>query len=227
VCDHAGVRACARPHPPGTPVACRRQLGVVPMPVFPKRSGTSQPTKCTALAMPQAKSEAGRGLRVHTRPAGADRDAATTPTSSRGLALVRRRSTSSVAHRPGDEAIAASLDLRRSSDPAPRSVKHGMVRQAGREHECRVLVETGTYLGDMLVATDRYFDRHVPIELGEELWQRALLRLAPIGRNERVPGTSTLAVESDFASLLVEKQAPSQAALEECEVAVGCLRTGG
>jgi hypothetical protein len=85
--------------------------------------------------------------------------------------------------------------------PPPGPVKHWMVRQAGREHECRVLVETGTYLGDMLLANHRYFDRLVSIELGEELWQRASLRLAHIPHATVLHGDSTAQLSEVVATL--------------------------
>jgi hypothetical protein len=61
--------------------------------------------------------------------------------------------------------------------PAPEQVKQLLVRQAGEDYGCRVLVETGTFEGDMLLANRHHFARLVSIELSEELWRRASRRL--------------------------------------------------
>lgn len=85
--------------------------------------------------------------------------------------------------------------------PPPGAVKQRAVREAGRAHGCRVLVETGTYLGDMLLANHRHFDRLVSIELGEDLWQQARVRLAGLHNVTLLQGDSATRLREVVASL--------------------------
>ena len=64
--------------------------------------------------------------------------------------------------------------------PAPPEAKQLIVRRTAQEHGCRVLVETGTYSGDMLVANLRQFSRLVSIELDDDLWKRATTLLGGV-----------------------------------------------
>jgi hypothetical protein len=65
--------------------------------------------------------------------------------------------------------------------PPPPEVKQLIVRRVAAEHSCKVLVETGTYLGEMMAANHDHFSRLVSIELSPELWRAAqtTLRGAP------------------------------------------------
>lgn len=85
--------------------------------------------------------------------------------------------------------------------PPPGPVKQWMVRQAGRECQSRVLVETGTYFGDMLIANHRHFDRLVSIELGEELWKNASQRVAGFAHVTVVHGDSAARLREIVATL--------------------------
>lgn len=60
--------------------------------------------------------------------------------------------------------------------PVPHSVKEARLREAGRRLRLRVLVETGTYLGDMVWALRRDFDEIHSIELDPALHERARAR---------------------------------------------------
>lgn len=62
--------------------------------------------------------------------------------------------------------------------PAPHPVKRAMVRRYARRHGCRVLVESGTFEGDMVEGVRRSFDRVISIELDEDLARRARARFA-------------------------------------------------
>jgi predicted O-methyltransferase YrrM len=55
-------------------------------------------------------------------------------------------------------------------------VKRATVRAYARRFGARTLVETGTYLGDMVEAMKDEFDRIYSIELGEELYRKACQR---------------------------------------------------
>jgi hypothetical protein len=60
--------------------------------------------------------------------------------------------------------------------PPPPIVKQRQVREFGRRFGLRVLVETGTYTGDMLAATAANFERLHSIELSEMLQRKAAER---------------------------------------------------
>lgn len=61
---------------------------------------------------------------------------------------------------------------------APHRVKQGLVRSYARKHNCRVLVETGTYLGGMVYAMRHDFDRIFTIEVDDALARMARRRFA-------------------------------------------------
>lgn len=73
-----------------------------------------------------------------------------------------------------------------------------------RRFGCRVLVETGTYLGDTVEATRRHFDRVHSIELDEELYRRAELRFRGCGNVFLHQGDSA-EILSDVASRFDER----------------------
>ena len=58
--------------------------------------------------------------------------------------------------------------------PASPSVKRAMLRRTAQEHGLRVLIETGTFRGDTVMALRRDFDRIVSVELSPELHARAV-----------------------------------------------------
>ena len=57
--------------------------------------------------------------------------------------------------------------------PPPHSVKQMTVKAYARIHGVTVLIETGTYLGEMVSAMKHVFNRVYSIELGDELYQKA------------------------------------------------------
>src|ERR1700680_76381 len=57
--------------------------------------------------------------------------------------------------------------------PPPHVIKRRTVLSYGRRHNLRVLVETGTYRGDMVYAMQHFFKRIVSIELAPVLHERA------------------------------------------------------
>ena len=61
---------------------------------------------------------------------------------------------------------------------APHLIKQRLIRRMARRFDTPVLVETGTYLGDMCVAMRRRFKVIYSIELDEALHRRAELLLA-------------------------------------------------
>lgn len=67
-------------------------------------------------------------------------------------------------------------------DPPPHPVKQLVVREYARRYNLGVLVETGTYLGDMVFAMRNQFKRIESIELDESLYCLATLQFRPWSR---------------------------------------------
>ena len=58
----------------------------------------------------------------------------------------------------------------------PHIIKQGVIRSFAEKYGLRILVETGTYYGDMVEAMKHCFDRIYSIELSGELFERATKR---------------------------------------------------
>ena len=65
-----------------------------------------------------------------------------------------------------------------SPDPPSHVYKQGVVKEYARRHGLKVLVETGTYLGDMIYATANVFDEIHSIELNPKFYEIARRRFA-------------------------------------------------
>lgn len=62
--------------------------------------------------------------------------------------------------------------------PPPHIVKQRTIRAAAEKYGVKVLVETGTYYGDMVQAMRKCFSRIYSIELSKELYETAKRRFA-------------------------------------------------
>lgn len=80
-------------------------------------------------------------------------------------------------HKSWNRAIWA---LRGRSLPPPADVKQGVVAKYGRKHRLKVLIETGTFEGEMVEAMQRRFRTIHSIEIFEPLHQKALRKFAGI-----------------------------------------------
>lgn len=58
--------------------------------------------------------------------------------------------------------------------PPPHIVKQQVIIEFQKKYQCETLVETGTYLGEMIDAQLNNFNRIYSIELGEDLWKAAV-----------------------------------------------------
>lgn len=67
----------------------------------------------------------------------------------------------------------AEWEKQGSPAPAPHAVKQLTIRDYQRQYHPDILVETGTYMGDMVEAQKRYFNKVYSIELGQELFLKA------------------------------------------------------
>lgn len=74
--------------------------------------------------------------------------------------------------------------------PTPHLAKQLAVKQYARDHGCGLLIETGTFCGDMIEATYRHFRNVISIELSAELHDRARRRFMACRNVEIILGDS-------------------------------------
>ena len=74
--------------------------------------------------------------------------------------------------------------------PIPHIVKQRILQDHAKRFELKVLVETGTYYGDMVEAMKDSFDRIYSIELSENLYKKALGRFKRAKQIELIHGDS-------------------------------------
>ena len=80
--------------------------------------------------------------------------------------------------------------MRKIVQPPPHTVKQKAVRTYARQFGCRTLVETGTYLGEMVEAVRNDFDRIITIELHPKLYRGAKAFFAKYPHIEVLHGDS-------------------------------------
>jgi hypothetical protein len=85
--------------------------------------------------------------------------------------------------------------------PTPHAVKSARVRDVGRQFSCSVLIETGTCLGEMVVATLHHFEEIHSIELSSYLAARAKDRLAGRAHVTVHQGDSAMVLPKIMANL--------------------------
>lgn len=74
--------------------------------------------------------------------------------------------------------------------PPPHIVKQRVLRQHAQDYHLKILVETGTYKGDMVEAMRPHFDRIYSIELSPEYHRKAVLRFRNAEHVEILQGDS-------------------------------------
>lgn len=74
--------------------------------------------------------------------------------------------------------------------PPPHVVKQRTIREFAQRYDLRILVETGTFQGDMVAAMKPYFDQIYSIELSHELHEKAKRRFAGDERIRLIQGDS-------------------------------------
>lgn len=85
--------------------------------------------------------------------------------------------------------------------PPPHMVKQRMLRRIARRYGLRILVETGTYYGDMVEAMKMDFERIYSIELSQELCGKARERFRRDKHIKIVHGDSARELESVIDSI--------------------------
>ena len=102
---------------------------------------------------------------------------------------------------PYSRIIAARWQRQGAPIPAPGAVKRDMLRRTAEQHHLRVLIETGTYTGDTVMALHRHFDRIVSVELSRELHARAVRQARNRGNVELLLGDSAQVLPRVLATL--------------------------
>lgn len=78
--------------------------------------------------------------------------------------------------RNGGKKFAILWDKSDKADSPPHSVKQRAILDIKNRYGLINLVETGTYLGDMIFVNLFHFKKLISIELGRELWEKAVDR---------------------------------------------------
>lgn len=79
--------------------------------------------------------------------------------------------------------------------PAPHFVKQKTLLEFSKKYNLKVLVETGTFLGEMVDAMKVFFDKVYSIELSPELHEKAKTRFNSIRNVELLQGDSSHVLE--------------------------------
>lgn len=74
--------------------------------------------------------------------------------------------------------------------PPPHEIKQTIIEEYQKKSNYKILVETGTYLGDMVEAEKDNFQKIYSIELGEKLWKQAIKRFSKYNHIEILQGDS-------------------------------------
>jgi hypothetical protein len=74
--------------------------------------------------------------------------------------------------------------------PIPSRVKQKIVKTYAKQFNLNILIETGTYLGDMVGSTQKFFNEIYSIELSNSLYERAKKRFSKLPHIHIVHGDS-------------------------------------
>jgi hypothetical protein len=91
--------------------------------------------------------------------------------------------------------------LRGKPPRPPHLVKQRLVKQYARQHGLRVLVETGTYYGEMIEGTKRDFDQIFSIEFDPRLARGARARFASAAHIHVLEGSSEMLIPQILCEL--------------------------
>jgi hypothetical protein len=85
--------------------------------------------------------------------------------------------------------------------PVAHAVKQSNIRKYREAYQFKVFVETGTFLGDMVEAQKNRFERLISIELGQELFEKAVLRFQNDPKVTLLQGDSAVLLKEVVADL--------------------------
>jgi hypothetical protein len=81
------------------------------------------------------------------------------------------------------------------NQPAPAMMKRETVARYGRKYRCNVLIETGTYLGEMIEYQARNFSKIYSIEIADRLYSFSSKRLKKYENIRVEKGDSSIALK--------------------------------
>ncbi len=81
-------------------------------------------------------------------------------------------------------------------NPTPHIIKQNAISEYQKKYGCKILIETGTYLGDMVEVQKKRFDKIISIELGSDLYAKAKERF----KNDK----NIVIIQGDSARVLPE-----------------------
>lgn len=91
---------------------------------------------------------------------------------------------------------AAQWFLKGKSVPPPHLIKQKAILKNAQRYKTRIMVETGTLLGDMVEAMKNHFDQIYSIEISPELARKAKQRFADNSRISIIENDSAVALKS-------------------------------
>ena len=80
--------------------------------------------------------------------------------------------------------------LRGNPVPPPKRVKQKIVKTYAKQFNLKLFIETGTYWGDMVSATQQFFNEIYSIELSDSLYERAKKRFSKFPHIHVIHGDS-------------------------------------
>lgn len=87
------------------------------------------------------------------------------------------------------------------SGPTPHLIKQATVKEYAKKFNTSILVETGTFMGDMVSAMKQEFDTIISIELSNNLYKRAMKRFSSISHIQIVRGDSAKVLPNILTSI--------------------------
>jgi hypothetical protein len=94
--------------------------------------------------------------------------------------------------------------LNKNKNHTPHIVKQRHIKSIANKYDLKILVETGTYKGDMVKAQLNNFEKIYSIELGKLLWEKATFRFRKNNHIKILNGDSG-SVLSDVVPMLEKK----------------------
>ncbi|MFN8251446.1 MAG: hypothetical protein U0V75_06150 [Ferruginibacter sp.] len=91
-----------------------------------------------------------------------------------------------------DAAIISQWEASGKQSNPPHAVKRAAMKLYRDKYNLKILVETGTYLGDMVEACKHTFDKVYSVELSEKLYKKATKRFAKDTNVELLCGDSSV-----------------------------------
>ncbi|GFE57987.1 hypothetical protein [Geobacter sp. AOG1] len=85
--------------------------------------------------------------------------------------------------------------------PPPYLIKQLTLKTYAKKFKLKILIETGTYYGDMIEEMKDIFDRIYSIELSDELYEKARLRFKKYEHIELIHGNSGIELENLIHSI--------------------------